>query len=120
MLQACMINFKGSWDKYVSLLEFAYNNSFHQSIGMALYEALYRRLCRNLVCWDEVSKRSLIGPKIIQDTIEKAEMVKKNLEAAQDRQKSYAYLKRKEIEYAVGDRVFLKVSPWKGEIQFRK
>ena len=51
MLRRCVMEFTGSWDRYISLIEFAYNNSYQSSIGMAPYEALYGRRCRTLVCW---------------------------------------------------------------------
>ncbi|KAL0378456.1 UNVERIFIED_CONTAM: Transposon Ty3-G Gag-Pol polyprotein [Sesamum radiatum] len=52
MMRACTMEFKGNWDDHLPLMEFAYNNSFHSSIGMAPYEALYGRRCRSPVCWD--------------------------------------------------------------------
>lgn len=54
MLRACALEFHGSWDKHLPLMEFAYNNSYQASIGMAPYEALYGRRCRTPVCWNEV------------------------------------------------------------------
>ena len=57
-----MINFKGSWDDHFLLIEFAYNNSYHSSIQMAPYEALYWRRCRSPVDWLEVGEAALIGP----------------------------------------------------------
>ncbi len=66
MLWACVIEFEGSWDTHLPLIEFAYNNSYHSSIGMRLYEAFYGRKCKTPLCWDEVSDRKLIGPKIVQ------------------------------------------------------
>ena len=71
MLRACVLNFQGSWEEHLTLIEFAYNNSFHASIGMAPYEALYGRKCRLPVCWDEVGESRLVGPEIIQITFEK-------------------------------------------------
>ena len=65
MLRACMIEFKGSWDTHLSLMEFAYNNSYQSSIGMAPFEALYGRKCRTPLCWDEVGERRLIGPELV-------------------------------------------------------
>ena len=65
MLRACVLDFKGSWEKYLSLVEFAYNNSYHSSIEMAPYEALYDRKCRSPFCWEEVGERQLLGLKII-------------------------------------------------------
>ena len=71
MLRACVIEFKGSWDTHLSLMEFAYNNSYQSSIGMAPFEALYGRKCCTLVCWDEVGERRLIGPELVQITLDK-------------------------------------------------
>ncbi len=71
MLRACVLNFPGSWEEHLPLIEFAYNKSFHASIGMAPYEALYGRKCRSPVCWDEVRESRLVGLEIIQITSEK-------------------------------------------------
>ena len=60
MLRRCVIEFKGSWDTHLSLMEFSYNNSYQSSIGMAPFEALYGRKCRTLICWVEVGERRLI------------------------------------------------------------
>ncbi len=60
----------------------------------------------------------LIGPNLVKQTEQKVKLIKANLKVASDRQKSYADLKRKEIEYVVGDKVFLKVSPWKKVLWF--
>ena len=49
-------------------MEFAYNNSFQSSIGMAPYEALYGRKCRTPVCWTELNEYKLIGPDIVKGT----------------------------------------------------
>ena len=62
MLRACVMEFKGSWDTHLALMEFGYNNSYQSSIEMAPFEALYDRKCRTLVCWDEVGERRLVGP----------------------------------------------------------
>eukprot|EP00257_Ricinus_communis_P013549 XP_015571010.1 uncharacterized protein LOC107260805 [Ricinus communis] len=87
---------------------------------MAPYEALYGRRCRSPVCWDMDGSRQLEGPKLIQETVDNIQIVKKCLKAAQDRQKSYVDKHRSEMEYEVGEKVFLRVSPWKGIIQFGK
>ena len=68
MLRACVLEFKGSWDIYLPLMEFAYNNSYQVSIEMAPYEALYGRKCRTPVCWDEVGEQKLFGPELVQNT----------------------------------------------------
>ncbi|KAL0395482.1 UNVERIFIED_CONTAM: Transposon Ty3-G Gag-Pol polyprotein [Sesamum latifolium] len=118
MMRACTMEFKGNWDDHLPLMEFAYNNSFHSSISMAPYEALYGRRCRSPVCWDIEGLRQLEGPELVQEIVKKIQIVKKCLKAAQDRQKSYVDKHRKEMEYEVGDKIFLKVSPWKEILRF--
>ncbi|GKA95671.1 putative reverse transcriptase domain-containing protein, partial [Tanacetum coccineum] len=101
-------------------IEFSYNNSYHTSIKAAPFEALYGRKCRLPVCWAEVGDAQLTGPEIIHETTEKIVQIKSKIQAARDRQKSYADLKRKPMYFQVGDRVMLKVSPWKGVVHFCK
>ena len=113
-----MIEFKGSWDTHFSLMDFAYNNSYQSSVGMAPFEALYGRKCRTPVCWDEVGERKLIGPELVQITLDKIQIVRERLKIARGRQKSYADKHRRDPQFKVGDRVFLKVSPWKGVLRF--
>ncbi|GJV98412.1 putative reverse transcriptase domain-containing protein, partial [Tanacetum coccineum] len=102
------------------LFEFSYNNSYHASIKAAPFEALYGRKYRSPVCWAKVGEVQLIGPEIVQETTEKIVQFKQRMQAARDRQKSYADLKRKPMEFQVGDKVMLKVSPWKWVIRFGK
>ncbi|GJY08204.1 putative reverse transcriptase domain-containing protein [Tanacetum coccineum] len=90
------------------------------SIKAAPFEALYGRKCRSSVCWAEVREAQLTGLEMIQETTEKIVLIKQRIQAAQDRQKSYADLKRKPMEFEVGDRVMLKVPPWKGVERFGK
>ncbi|KAA3465845.1 DNA/RNA polymerases superfamily protein [Gossypium australe] len=118
MLRSCVIDFRGSWEDYLPLAKFTYNNSYQSSIQMAPYEALYGRRCRTPTCWIELGERRLLGPGLILETEEKVMLIRGRLKEASDRQKSYADLKRKEIEYSVGDYVFLKVSPWKKILRF--
>ncbi|GJS54734.1 hypothetical protein Tco_0628096 [Tanacetum coccineum] len=92
MLRACVIDFGGSWDIHLPLAEFSYNNSYHSSIKCAPFEALYGRKCRSPILWAEIGET----------------------------QKCYADNRRKPLEFEVGDRVMLKVSPWKGVIRFGK
>ncbi|GKB71463.1 putative reverse transcriptase domain-containing protein [Tanacetum coccineum] len=120
MLRACVIDFGKGWVKHLPLAEFSYNNSYHASIKAAPYEALYGRKCRSPVCWAEVGEAQLTGPELIQEITEKIVLIKQRMQAAQDRQKSYTDRKRKPMEYEVGDRVMLKVSPWKGVVRFGK
>ena len=60
MLRACALDFSGSWDDHLPLVEFAYNNSYQSTIGMPPYEALYGRKCRSPLCWDEVVSQQLL------------------------------------------------------------
>ncbi|GJT76215.1 putative reverse transcriptase domain-containing protein [Tanacetum coccineum] len=120
MLRAYVIDFGNGWVKHLPLVEFSYNNSYHASIKAAPFEALYGQKCRSPICWVEVGQVQLTGPGIVQETTEKVIQIKQRMQAARDRQKSYADLKRKLMEFQVGDRVMLKVSPWKGVVRFGK
>ncbi|GJU60470.1 putative reverse transcriptase domain-containing protein [Tanacetum coccineum] len=120
MLRACAIDFGRGWVNHLPLVEFSYNNSYHASIKAAPFEALYGRKCRSPVCWTEVGEAQILGPELIQETTEKIIQIKQRMQAARDRQKSYADLKRKPMEFEVGDKVMLKVSPWKGVVRFGK
>ncbi|GJS94189.1 putative reverse transcriptase domain-containing protein, partial [Tanacetum coccineum] len=96
MLRACVLDFGGSWDVHLPLVEFSYNNNYHSSARCGPFEALYGRKCRSPIMWAEVEK------------------------ATRDHEKSYADKMRKPLEFSVGDYVLLKVSPWKGVVRFRK
>nr|GEZ43903.1 reverse transcriptase domain-containing protein [Tanacetum cinerariifolium] len=120
MLRACVIDFRKGWVKHLPLAEFSYNNNYHASIKAAPYEAHYGRKCRSHVCWAEVREAQLTGPEMIKETTENIVLIKQRIQAAQDRQKSYADFKQKPMEFEVGDKVMLKVSPWKGVVQFGK
>nr|GEZ02492.1 reverse transcriptase domain-containing protein [Tanacetum cinerariifolium] len=120
MLWACVIDFGSSWDKHLPLVEFSYNNSYHASIKAAPFEALYGRKCRSPICWSEVGESLLTSPELVRETTEKIVQIKNCLLTARSRQKSYADLKRRLTEFEVGDKVMLKVSPWKGVIRFGK
>ncbi|KAA0042030.1 Retrotransposon gag protein [Cucumis melo var. makuwa] len=89
----------GSWDSHLSLMKFAYNNKYQSSIDMAPFEALYGRPCRTLVCWNEVEGRKLVGPELVQITIDNIKMIRENLKIAQDRQKSYANKRQRDLEF---------------------
>ncbi|GJV95031.1 putative reverse transcriptase domain-containing protein [Tanacetum coccineum] len=119
MLRACVLDFGGSWDVHLPLVEFSYNNSYHSSVRCAPFEALYGRKCRSPIMWAEVGEGQLIGPELVQETTEKISQIKDRLKAARDRQKSYADKRRKPLEFSVGDYVLLKVSPWKGPVGYR-
>nr|GFA47968.1 putative reverse transcriptase domain-containing protein [Tanacetum cinerariifolium] len=120
MLRACAIDFRKGWVNHLPLVEFSYNNNYHASIKAAPFEALYGRKCRSPVCWTEVGEAQILAPELIQETTKKIVQIKQRMQAARDRQKSYADLKRKPMEFQVKDNVMLKVSPWKGVIRFGK
>ncbi|GJU85867.1 putative reverse transcriptase domain-containing protein [Tanacetum coccineum] len=84
------------------------------------FEALYGQKCRSLVCWAEVGDVQLTGPKIIHETAKKIVQIRQRLQAVRDRQRSYANVRQKPLEFQVGDRVMLKVLPRKGVIRFEK
>nr|GEX22509.1 putative reverse transcriptase domain-containing protein [Tanacetum cinerariifolium] len=100
MLRACVIDFGSSWDKHLPLVEFSYNNSYHASIKATPFEALYGQKCRSPICWSEVGESHLTGPELVRETTEKIVQIKNQFE--------------------VGDKVMLKVSPWRGVIRFGK
>ena len=102
MLRACILDFGGNWANYLPLAEFAYNNSYQSSIGMTSYEALYGRPCRSPLCWIKLGESRLLGPEIVQETIEKIQLIKEKLNTAQDRQKSYVDQRRRPLELRKG------------------
>ncbi|WMV46414.1 hypothetical protein MTR67_039799 [Solanum verrucosum] len=120
MLRACVIDFKGNWDDHLPLIEFSYNNSYHSSIAMAPFEELYGRRCRSLVGWFEVGKFSLLGPEVVYKATEKVLLIRNRLKMAHSRQKSYADNRKRDLEFEVGDWVYLKISPMKGVMRFGK
>ncbi|WMV18695.1 hypothetical protein MTR67_012080 [Solanum verrucosum] len=79
MLRVCVIDFKGNWDDHLPLIDFAYNNSYHSSIGMATFEALYGRRCRSPVDWFEVGEIALIGPKTVYESIKKVLLIRRGI-----------------------------------------
>ena len=103
MLRSCIIDFKGNWDDHLPLAEFAYNNSCHASIKVALQEVLYSRKCRTPICWYDIEEKRELGLELIQQTLAKIDAIRERTKVAQDRQKSYFDLKRRTIEFQVGD-----------------
>ncbi|GJU58978.1 putative reverse transcriptase domain-containing protein [Tanacetum coccineum] len=108
MLRACVLDFGNNWDRHLPLVEFS------------PLEALYGRKCRSPVCWAEVGDAQLTGPAIIHETTEKIVQIKSRIQATRDRQKSYSNIRRKPMVFQVGDKVMLKISPWKGVVRFGK
>nr|GEX84478.1 putative reverse transcriptase domain-containing protein [Tanacetum cinerariifolium] len=120
MLRACAIDFGKGWVNHLPLVEFSYDNNYHASIKATPFEALYGQKCCSPVCWTEVREAQILGPELIQETTGKIVQIKQRMQVARDRQKSYADLKHKPMKFQVGDKVRLKVSPWKGVVRFVK
>ena len=120
ILRACVLDHKGGWEEHIPLVEFAYNNSYQASIQMAPYEALYGRPCRSPLCWTEVGESSITGPNLIRNTSEKVSLIRQRVLAAQSRHKSYADVRRRPLEFEVGDHVFSKVMLKRGVVKFGK
>jgi hypothetical protein len=118
MLRACALTFSTDWESSLPFAEFSYNNNYQASLRMAPFEALYGRKFRTPLAWSEVRERALFGPAIIEEEEEKVEKVRENLRVAQSRQKSYADKRRRDLTFAVGDSVYLKVSPIRGTKRF--
>ena len=119
-MRACVIDFIGNWDDHLPLIEFAYNNSYHATIQMAPYEALYMRSCRSTISWFEVGEAESIGPDLVHQAMEKVEIIQERLKTAQSRQKSYTNIRRRDLEFEVSDWAYLKVSHMKGVMRFGK
>ncbi|WVZ49077.1 hypothetical protein U9M48_000458 [Paspalum notatum var. saurae] len=117
MLRACAIQY--GWDKSLPYAEFSYNNSYQASIKMSPFQALYGRRCRTPLHWDQPGEKQLFGPGIIEDAERQVRMIRENLRIAQTRRKSYADNRRRDLEFAVGDYVYLKVSPIRGLRRFK-
>ncbi|KAJ4961944.1 hypothetical protein NE237_021854 [Protea cynaroides] len=120
MLRACALDIKGAWDEKLSLIEFAYNNSYQATIQMAPYEALYGIKCRTPLLWNEVGERRIVGPEFVEETYRVIDQIKERVKTAQVRQKHYADSRRRDLEFVVGNKVFLKISPVRGLKRFGK
>jgi hypothetical protein len=120
MLRACTLDLKGSWENHLHLVEFAYNNSYQASIGMAPFAALYGRKCRSPLSWDDVGDRELLGPELIVEAVDVVRDIRDKLRIAQDRYKHWADAKRRPLVFDKGDKVFLRISPNRGIIRFGK
>ncbi|KAH0641849.1 hypothetical protein KY290_033468 [Solanum tuberosum] len=118
MLRACVMDFRGQWDQFLPLAEFAYNNNYHSSIQMAPFETLYGRRCRSPVGWFESTEPRPRGTYLLQETLDQVRVIQDRLRTAQSRHQSYADQRRRPLRFSVGDRVFLRVSPMKGVMRF--
>ncbi|KAA0037289.1 ty3-gypsy retrotransposon protein [Cucumis melo var. makuwa] len=120
MLRVWVLEFSGSWDSHFHLMEFAYNNNYQATIGMAPFEALYGKCCRSPICWVEVGEERMLGHELVQTTNAAIQKIRARMLTAQSRHKSYVDVRRMDLEFEVGDMVFLKVAPMKGVLRFEK
>jgi len=99
MLRACVLNDRGSWDNLLPRIEFIYNKSYHASIGMAPYEALYGRKFHTPLCWYKDGESMLVGPELVQQTTEKVRLIQERMKTSQSRHKSYVDQRRRPLEF---------------------
>lgn len=118
MLRACALDFEGTWDRCLPYAEFSYNNSYQSSIQMSPNEALFGRKCRIPLCWNEVGEAQVFGPDVLKEAEKQVKLIRDRLKTAQTRQKSYIDNWRRDLEFAVGDHVYLRVSPLRGLKRF--
>jgi hypothetical protein len=97
MLRACVLQFDKNWDKYLSLAEFSYNNSYQTSIKMAPFEALYGRRCRTPLSWSQTGERKIFGPDLVMEAEDKVKLIQNNLKAAQSRQKKLRWYTKETV-----------------------
>ena len=103
MLRSCILQFKGHWNEYLPLAEFTYNNIYHSSIEMSPYDALYGKQCRTPLCRNETGERKLLGPEIVQVTVDKVNVIHAKVKATQDRKSSYTDKRINDLEFEVED-----------------
>lgn len=119
MLRACVLKYGSDWEKCLPHVEFSYNNSYQASIKMSSFEVLYGRPCNTPLMWSEPSERSFFGLNKIREAEEGVAQVRENLRVVQSRQKIHADKRRRDLEFEVGDHVYLKVSPLQGTVRFQ-
>jgi hypothetical protein len=118
MLRACALQDKIGWDRRLPYAEFSYNNSYHTSLKMSPFQALYGRNCITPLHWDQPRERQVFSPEILLEAEENIRMVRENLKVAQSRKQSYADTRRRDPSFKVGDYVYLKVSHIRGTKRF--
>jgi hypothetical protein len=119
MLRACALKHGRSWDQSLPYAQFSYNNSYQASLKMEAFEALYGQKCRTPLYWNQTRESQVFGPEILQEAEKQVQIIRVNLKTTQSRQKSYAYNRRRELIFEVGDFVYLKVSQMRGLKRFK-
>jgi hypothetical protein len=119
MLRACVLTYGKNWEDSLAFVEFSYNNGYHTSLKKTPFEVLYGRKCCTPLMWSEVEDRVVESSNFIKATEEKILEIQENLRISRSRQRSYADKRRRELEFEVGDHVYLKISPIRGTRRFR-
>lgn len=99
------------WEDYLHLMEFAYNDGHHESLGMSTFDVLYGHKCRVPMDWNSPDNKLALGPNMLAKMEVAVKKVRQNLKATQDRKKVYAYKKRTHKEFQIGYHIYLKVKP---------
>jgi hypothetical protein len=118
MLKPCVLQYDKNWDKCLSLVEFSYNHSYQTSLKMAPFKALYGRHSRTPLSWSQTGEHKIFGPDLVHEAEEKVKIIQTNLKAAQSQQKSYADIRRRPLQFQIGDFVYLRESPTRGVQRF--
>eukprot|EP00253_Pinus_taeda_P021712 PITA_21712 len=118
MLHMFVMQQPHKWEDYLHLVEFAYNNGHHESLGMSRFKVLYRRKCRIPIDWNNPVNKLALGPDMLAKMEEAVKKVRQNLRAASDKQKVYEDKKRTYREFQLGDHVYLRVKPHKNSLQW--
>jgi hypothetical protein len=118
MLRACVLEHQGSWDQDLPWAEFFYNNSYQESLKMALLEVLYGRQCRTPLNWIELGEKAIYGQDLVEEAEATVRRIQDNLKAVKSRQETYANKRHRPLEFEVGNHVYLRVSPMKGVKRF--
>ncbi|GJX99516.1 putative reverse transcriptase domain-containing protein [Tanacetum coccineum] len=113
MLRAYVIDYGKSWDRHLPLVDMLIIKqlSMRASSSYAPFESLYGRKCRTPICWSEVGDSQLTRPELVRKTTEKIVQIKNRLLTAHSRQKSYADVRRKPMEFSVGDMIIERIGP---------
>jgi transposase InsO family protein len=114
MLRACALQYDKNWDKCLSLAEFSYINSYQTSLKMAPFEALYGRRCRTPLSWSQTGERKIFRLDLVVEAEDKVKIIQNNLKAAQSRQKSYADIRSRPLQFQIGDFMYLLLEVFKG------
>jgi transposase InsO family protein len=118
MLWACAMEYPRSWDKNLLWEEFSYNNSYQESLKMAPFEVLYGRRCHTPLNWIVPWEKMIFGPELVEEVKTTISRIQDNLMFVKSCQESYANKRHWPLEFAIGDHVYLKVSPTKGMKRF--